>query len=421
MIRFVHVADIHFGVENYGKIDPKTGIHTRLLDFKQALDHCIDYAIAQQVDFFLFAGDAYKTHHPTQTQQKLLMNCFLRLYNAHIPIIIIVGNHDHPLSFGKANALDIFGDLPLDSFYLFAKPRMLLLKTRNGPIQIVGIPWPTRHTVSLNNIYLGTTDIADYISNGVARIISDMAQKLDPTIPAVLASHITVSSGLFSGSEKRAIYGKDPILFPSHLAIVPFDYVALGHLHRYQDLNRNGYPSIVYAGSIERIDFGERHEEKGFCDVIIHKKGDVSHTFVPVPTRPFVQIEVVISPEGHQTPQLLDAIKKHVIKDVIVKIIYHLPDEVPDRVDLKAIQRACADAMHIAGILPIFKASQRTRRFVGTEHTMDMASLLHSFFASRPESKDRAALLTEKALALCAEITQEGTEDVSEKHEILSN
>ena len=70
MIRFIHTADIHFGMENYGKIDPKTGVHTRLLDFNKALTFCIDYAIEQKVDFFLFSGDAYKTAHPSPTQQK---------------------------------------------------------------------------------------------------------------------------------------------------------------------------------------------------------------------------------------------------------------------------------------------------------------------------------------------------------------
>ena len=80
MITFVHTADIHFGMENYGKIDPKTGIHTRLLDFAKALDTCIDYAIEKKVSFFLFSGDAYKTAYPSATQQKLFLECFFRYF-----------------------------------------------------------------------------------------------------------------------------------------------------------------------------------------------------------------------------------------------------------------------------------------------------------------------------------------------------
>jgi len=120
MIRFIHTADIHFGMENYGRIDQTSGIHTRLLDFYHALNFCIDRAIKDQVDFFLFSGDAYKTSHPTPTQQKLLLQSFLRLYKAHIPIVIVVGNHDNPLSFGRANSLELFGDLPLDGFHVIA-------------------------------------------------------------------------------------------------------------------------------------------------------------------------------------------------------------------------------------------------------------------------------------------------------------
>ena len=118
-IRFFHTADIHFGVENYGRIDPQTGIHTRLTDFEKALAACIDEAIANDIDLFVFAGDAYKTAYPTPTQQKLLMKQWFRLQKACIPLVIVVGNHDHPLSFGRAHALDVFGTIGQDGFYLF--------------------------------------------------------------------------------------------------------------------------------------------------------------------------------------------------------------------------------------------------------------------------------------------------------------
>jgi len=311
MIRFIHTADIHFGVENYGKIDVKTGIHSRLLDFVHALNYCIDYAIEKSVDFFLFSGDAYKTHHPSQTQQKLLLRCFLRLYQANIPVIIVVGNHDNPLSFGKANTLEFFDELPLNGFHIIAKPASLTLETKNGPVQIVGIPWPTRNSIIIGKqVYKSATEITEYISHAVAAIIKSYASKLDPTIPAILAGHLTVSTGIFSGSEKRAIYGTDPVLLPSQLTIAPFDYVALGHLHRYQNLNPNGHPALVYSGSIERIDFGERKEEKGFCIVTIKQKTDVFHEFIKTPIRPFQQIEVNLQPNKPQTEQIINAIKK---------------------------------------------------------------------------------------------------------------
>lgn len=408
MIRFIHTADIHFGMENYGKLDPKTGIHTRLLDFQKALDFCIDQAIAHNVDFFLFAGDAYKTAHPSPTQQKLFFNCLMRLYKANIPVIIVVGNHDNPLSFGKAHSLDIFQDLPLDGFHVMAKPSIINLQTKNGPINIVGIPWPTRNTISLNNQHLIKTnaEITSYISNAVVSIISNLAQKLDQQIPAVLTGHLTVSSGIFSGSEKRAIYGNDPTFLPSHLAIAPFDYVALGHLHRYQNLNPSGYPAIIYSGSLERIDFGERKEEKGFCLVTINEKGKTEHQFIKTPIRPFIQIEVQLVPSVDQTQQILEELEKHAIADAIVKIIYHIPAGKKDMVDIKAIERACTSAMHLVGIIPIRKQEPKDRR-ISLKVDMDLDTLLRAYFSSKPEFAQKKEELIEQTLQLYQETQNE--------------
>ncbi|HZW60920.1 MAG TPA: exonuclease subunit SbcD [Candidatus Babeliales bacterium] len=408
MIRFIHTADIHFGMENYGKLDVKTGIHSRLLDFEKALNFCIDRALQEKVDLFLFSGDAYKTANPSPTQQKLLMQCLLRLYKAGIPVVIIVGNHDNPLSFGKASSLDIFGDLPLDGFHVITKPTTLVLKTKNGPLQIVGIPWPTRNTISISSKHIlkSAAQITEYIAKAVGTIISDLAQKLDPEIPAVLAGHLTVSSGIFSGSEKRAIYGTDPVLLPSQLAIKPFDYVALGHLHRYQNLNPNGYPAVVYSGSIERVDFGERKEEKGFCLVTISKKDAAVHEFIKVPTRPFIQIEVHLQPNLDQTEQILNEINQHVITDAVVKILYHLPAGKKDAVDLLTIQRACADAIHVVGIIPIRQPMIRDAR-ASLKIDMDLPTLLHAYFETRQELSSKKDELIKKALLLMEEQEQE--------------
>jgi exonuclease SbcD len=415
MIRFIHTADIHIGVENYGKIDSATGMHTRLIDFHRAFSFCIDTAIEQKVDFFLFAGDAYKTTHPSPTQQKLFLASLLRLHAAGIPVIIIVGNHDNPLSFGKAHTLDIFEELPLEGFHVIKKPSILRLETKNGPAQIVGIPWPTRTTIALSDEKQDTQtgmELTTYISSAVSTIIANYAQKLDPVIPAILAGHLTVSSGVFSGSEKRAIYGTDPLFLPSHLAKEPFDYVALGHLHRHQNLNPQGIP-IVYCGSVERIDFGERNEQKGFCLVTIQKNSagkktkesssSASYEFIPTPTRPFIQIEVTLQSGRSQTEQLLQEMRCHNLKDAIVKIMYHLPADEKDMVDLQVIQRAASDAMHLVDILPIRQQSATRKYRAAVKVDMDLKTLLENYFATKPEYATKKDILIEKALQLYEE------------------
>lgn len=413
MIRFIHTADIHFGMENYGKIDPKTGIHSRLLDFEKSLNSCIDHAINEQVDFFMFSGDAYKTATPSPTQQKLLIRCFMRLYAAKIPVVIVVGNHDNPLTFGKANSLDIFASLPIDGFHLFAKPDSLLLQTKSGPIQIVGIPWPNRHNIALHENYYAQSalDITDQISTTLSTIIAKLAQKLDPTIPAILAGHLTVSNGLFSGSERKAIYGNDPVLMPSQLAISPFDYVALGHLHRFQNVNPGGIP-IVYSGSIDRIDFGERKEEKGFCVVTITKDKQCSFEFVQLNTRPFIQIDIELTQQTDQTQQILATLKSYNIHDAIVKITYKLAATAIDQVDIKKIQLACSHSMHLVAIVPIRDVAVRTYRSV-LSNDMDLPTLLKNYFESKENLKTRSQSLIEKTLQLQADFDNNEDSDLA--------
>jgi exonuclease SbcD len=408
MIRFIHTADIHFGMENYGVIDPVMGIHTRLLDFSRALNHCIDYAINNQVDFFLFAGDAYKTTNPSPTQQRLLLKCFLRLHKAGIPLIIIVGNHDNPLSFGKAHSLDIFHELPLEGFHVIAKPTSLMLMTKSGPVQIVGIPWPTRTTIAIseNHTFKNNSELTEYIAAKTGDIIAHFAQQLNPTLPAVLSAHLTVSTGIFSGSEKRAIYGTDPLFLPSQLAIPPFDYVGLGHLHRHQNLNPHGYPAVVYSGSIERIDFGERKEEKGFCDVTIHDKGNTTYEFVEVPTRRFIQLECRLNETSSQTEQILSVLKNHDLTDAIVKLLYYLPAGAKDTVELHKIEQACSKALDIAGIIPIHQLKQRSNR-MNMNIDMNLETLLSSYLETKPTLIAKKERLLSKVQELVNDLEQQ--------------
>lgn len=411
-IRFIHTADIHFGVENYGKIDPTTGIHSRLLDFKKNLAVVVDYAIGQKVDFFLFCGDAYKTPHPTPTQQKMFVEELLRLHAAKIPVVIIIGNHDHPLSFGKTNALDVFAYLPLDGFYVFSKPEIKTIETKNGRISIVGVPWPTRNNVITNEAHRFKThaEITKYISERVGAIIEGLAQQADPSIPTIFAGHLTVSTGIFSGSEKCAIFGNDPLFLPSQLAQSPFSYVALGHLHRYQNLNEKGSIPIVYPGSIERVDFGERKEKKGFCDVTIEHQlpsyCSSKHSFIELQTRPMLHVEVMLNDNENQTQQIISVLKKYELDGAIIKIVYHVPSGQKDLVDLFAVQRACSAAMYVVGIFPQHEPVVREKR---TMLSIDMTFevLLDRYFESKNISDGKREVLKTKALNLLEKLSSE--------------
>ena len=110
-MRILHFSDLHIGVENYGRIDPETGLSTRLGDFLAALDQVVDFALTQQVDLVLLAGDAYKGRDPSQTHQREFARRLSRLSGAGIPTFLLVGNHDLPNATSRANAVEIFPTL----------------------------------------------------------------------------------------------------------------------------------------------------------------------------------------------------------------------------------------------------------------------------------------------------------------------
>ena len=373
---FLHFADLHLGIENYGRLDPGTGLHTRIRDFVTTLGAVFDLAIQREVDLVLFAGDAYKACDPTPTHQREFALQLRRLQQAAIPIVMVVGNHDTPVAFGKATSVDIFSALELDNTYVIRRPQLLCLDTRSGPVQIAGLPWPTRNILRTHEDYkdLPQEELTRKIQAICIARIDEFARQLDPQIPAIFTAHIAAAEATYSGSERTAIIGQDPTLLTSALANPAFDYVALGHVHKHQDLHPGQRPPVVYAGSLERINFGEESDAKGVCLVCIEENSETgpadrttTYEFVPTDARRFVTIQLEVLEDENPTELIIDAIAEADINDAVVRIIYTLPPGGHAPVDLEQIHQALAPAFYIAGIQPKTAPTTRLRRVAISE------------------------------------------------------
>ena len=139
-MKIIHFADLHLGVENYGRIDPATGLSSRLTDFLAAFDELVDFALAEKVDLVLFCGDAYKTREPTQTQQREFARRINRLATAGIPVFLLTGNHDLPNAIGRATATEIFDTLAVKNVYVANRPDIYKIPTPGGTVQVVAYP-----------------------------------------------------------------------------------------------------------------------------------------------------------------------------------------------------------------------------------------------------------------------------------------
>ena len=79
--------------------------------------------------------------------------------------------------------------------------------------------------------------------------------------PLVLTAHASVQGAVYGG-ERTVMLGRELVLPGSLVKDPRLDYVALGHIHKPQNLNENAHPPVIYPGSIERVDFGEVEDDK---------------------------------------------------------------------------------------------------------------------------------------------------------------
>ena len=328
-MRLVHFADLHLGVETYGHLNPQTGLNTRFEDFLSSLDEVVDYALENKVDLVLFCGDAYKSREPSQTQQREFAKRISRLSRNNIPIFLLTGNHDLPNAIGKATTIEIFNTLEVKNVYVANRPDIHLIQTKSGTIQVASVPWLRRSALLTRDETKNLTleELNRRWEEKLTAIIASHVQKLNPDLPSILAAHLWVT-GARVGSEELEVIGQEPALMLSNLAHPAFDYIALGHIHKHQVLSSN--PPVVYPGSLERLDFGEEGDEKGFYLVEIEDKGgrrEVSFEFHQVRARCFSTIKVDIESQLDPTKTVLDALEreKERIKDAIVRLRISLP------------------------------------------------------------------------------------------------
>lgn len=399
-MRVLHFADLHLGVEVYGHIDPATGLSSRLLDFLSAFDQLVDYALTNKVDIVVFCGDAYKSREPSPTHQREFAKRINRLALNGIPVFLLVGNHDLPNARGRATSTEIFDTLALKNIYVSNSPDVYRIHTNSGIVQVVSLPWPRRSALLAREEAraLPFEQISQKLQEILTDVIAKCVARLDPALPSVLVAHVWVS-GAKTGSEKSMTIGQEHVLLPSNIANQAFDYVALGHIHRRQVLCEA--TPVVYAGSLERLDFGEEDDEKGFYVVDITQKEDgkkqVSFEFHPISGRRFLTIDVNIRESDiDPTARILNIISENrgKIRDAIVRLQISLPASLEGLLRDIEIRNALKEA-HYFSIARDIRREARLRLGNLTAEELTPLEALKAFINTSKISEDRAKQLLE--------------------------
>ncbi len=406
-MKILHTADIHLGSNTYGRIDPETGLNTRLLDFKRSFEFMVQRGLDEDIDVFLFCGDAYRTADPTPTQQKVFAECLKPIADAGLPILMVTGNHDHPVSFGKASAIDIFGYVSGD-VHVFRRPDTARIETKSGPLQLLAMPWPIRSMLLSKGEYRKKSplEIREIIEQLYVDFIAAAVEEFDPALPTVLAGHFSVQGSDLAGSERTSLIAHEPKFTPGQLSPPPIDYVALGHIHRFQDRRTDPEaPPVVYCSSIERISFKEWDDRKGFVLVTIDTEGaekKTTYEFVDTPARRFVNIEKDARDAVDPTEVILAEIAREDVTDAIVRVRYHVEEAQVAQIDMHRIREALKPASVIASIERTVDPVERQRRTVLTRE-----SSLHEAMTSYIAQHDNLATVKDDLIKAALELEAE--------------
>ena len=358
-MRILHFADAHIDIANHGRHDPETGLPVRAQDFLKALDTIVDAAIDEQVDLVLFAGDAYKDRTPVPTFQREWGRRIVRLSQAGIRTLLLVGNHDLSPALGRAHAMQEFETIPVPHVRVISKPTFLGPDHLEGlPLQVLALPWVSRSSLMASLSLTGGDPNVVYAE--LEARLTELVHKwledsIDPSLPVVLTAHASVQGAVYGG-ERSVMLGGDLVLPGSLVRDPRLSYVALGHIHKPQDLNEGSQPPVIYPGSIERVDFGEVEDEKFYVIADVQPGRDTQEEWRKRPGRPFIDRWLRLSSNnGPLSPEeierrLLSALPgQDELEGAIVRLVIEYPAGWDSLLNERALRRhtECCFEFHL--------------------------------------------------------------------------
>jgi DNA repair protein SbcD/Mre11 len=410
-IRLLHTADIHIGMENYGRVDPTTGINGRVMDFLRRLSDIGEYAIEHDIDVFVFAGDAYRTRDPNPTYQREFARRIKHIADAGIPVVLLVGNHDLPAVAKRATSVEIFGVLDVPNVYVGDREKCVDVVCRRGQhLQVAMAPYPLRAALINREEHRGKSleELDQILQDAMVENLGALATEASkrPEIPAILVGHFS-THGATLGSEQKIMIGRDAHVPPHILKNPAWRYVALGHIHRHQNLNPGNNPPVVYSGSIERIDFGEEGETKGFVVAEIDET-ETRWQFIAAhkrPARPFVTIKCDVCARPDPTPAVLEAIARAGdLSEAIVRVVIRIRQEQETMLIDREIAHALEQAYFVAAVQKDVQRTTRDRLGGVSIEELTPLQVLQQYLHVKETPDERAALLVKQGAALIEDV-----------------
>jgi len=254
-MRILHTSDWHLGAS--------LGSFSRIDEQREFLTELADICRREQVDLILLAGDVFDNSNPSAAAYGLY--CAVLKELAGIPVIITAGNHDNP---ERLAALAPLAEEVGHVTVALPAAECIEITVSGEAAVIAALPFVSEKR--LNELVFDNEDesgMAKNYSDKIAGLYVDMSAKFRKDAVSIVIGHFHLERGEASGSERDITLGG--IYAVSRNSIPDADYVALGHLHRPQEVSANG-GKAYYSGSPLYYSLSERAYQKSV--VIVEAK-----------------------------------------------------------------------------------------------------------------------------------------------------
>ncbi|MEW6668894.1 MAG: metallophosphoesterase [Thermodesulfobacteriota bacterium] len=268
-MKFVHTADTHLGFDFVKTPSPdEKGRRRRAEWIYRNFLAVVEHALSIEADLFIHSGDLFNKFYIPRDQLDLLVRPFLDLVRAGIPVLLIPGNHER-----SEFPFDLFHGMK--GIFVFDRPRSLCFELDGYKVGVAGFP------------FIGTDSRRTFFKALEETEYVDLRSDFN-----LLVTHQAFDGAIVGPVDFTFRIGRSDTASREKLP-VDFEYVAAGHIHRYQVLAHPLKPrlNIVYPGSIQRMSFAEIHEEKGF--VVGETIGDrIESRFMPLSAWDMEMVEI---------------------------------------------------------------------------------------------------------------------------------
>lgn len=345
MDEIVVCADIHEGI-NFGiNVDLETGISARALDIHENFKRIANFAIAKKAKLFVIAGDLFDRTNVVPIYREMVRKDVLEPLRANkIKVFIIAGNHDQPRISKRGTSISDFEDYDKSFITVYRTPSVERIYVENKKILCLILPYihPSA-VIELMKDKLGKEIPKEQVLEVGRRIIKEW---LENCVKEQADYKILFAHYYIEGAKLREV--ASPEVLPGEFSITKqeispeLDLAVLGHVHLHQKVGKSGKCEIIYTGGVERIDWGECDDEKGFVRI---SPLENKWCFEKLPTRKMEKIELALEAnEKDPTDKIISALEN--VKDKMIKLTVSLPLGMRARIEESKLRLKLKDSFY---------------------------------------------------------------------------